>query len=87
MNDFSDHDLRDAYRSRNTSMANCLDFFSKFLAKLDYYLDKIEDIDVTSSEEKEPSKGEEEEEEEIEMYETKKRNGRNNKAKANRKFW
>lgn len=47
MNDFSDVELRDSYRSRNKSMADCLDFFTKFLAKLDYYLDKIEDLDET----------------------------------------
>ena len=82
MNELSDHDLRDAYRSRNASMANCLDFFSKFLAKLDYYLDKIEDLDETvlaSSEEL----GKEEEE----VLSESKRNARASRGKTNKKFW
>ena len=86
MNDFSDHELRDAYRSRNASMANCLDFFSKFLAKLDYYLDKIEDQDETVLASSEDI-GQEEEEEEEQVLSEFKRNARANKGKTNKKFW
>ena len=45
MNDFTDLELRNAYKMRNKSMTLCLDFFTKFLAKLDYYLDNIEGLE------------------------------------------
>lgn len=50
MDEFTDHELRDAYKTRNKNMTLCLDFFTKFLAKLDYYLDNIEGLDEESDE-------------------------------------
>lgn len=45
MNDFTDDDLKESYRLRNNDMGLCLEFFTKFLAKLDHYLNNINDLE------------------------------------------
>lgn len=50
MNEFTDLELRNAFKLRNKSMTLCLDFFTKFLAKLDYYLDNIEGLESEEEE-------------------------------------
>ena len=84
MNDFTDADLRDAYKERNTNMAKCLEFFSKFLAKLDYYLNNIEGLDMSDTESEEKSQEEESEQQYDDSTSTEKRSARGVKGKH---FW
>jgi hypothetical protein len=84
MNDFTDADLRDAYKERNTNMAKCLEFFSKFLAKLDYYLNNIEGLDMSDTESEEKSQEIESEQQYDDSTSTEKRSARGVKGKH---FW
>ncbi len=50
MNEFHDQELRHAYGIRNKNMGLCLEFYTKFLAKLDYYLNSLDALEIESGE-------------------------------------
>ena len=55
MNEFHDQELRHAYVIRNKNMGLCLEFYTKFLAKLDYYLNSLDALEIESGESKQDS--------------------------------
>lgn len=84
MSELSDLDLAQAYNLRNSEMASCLNFFTKFLAKLDHYLSNIESLEnISISNEENSSDGLERKARHIKQKYFWKRA----KFNANKKFW
>lgn len=77
MNEFHDQELRHAYGIRNKNMGLCLEFYTKFLAKLDFYLNSLDALEIESDEE---------EPEEYEYVVPEKRQARNKLLKS-KHFW